>query len=120
MSNVVWINFADAWRRARPQPGAAVMVEDGFELDVERLFAEAPAMADDEAFVAAVSARTARRRRMARAIHTTALAAGGLIAVLELSQPSLRPGLADWLHRPRAPLLDAEPRLTPHPLLPAP
>ena len=92
------------------------MVEDGFELDVERLFAEAPAMADDEAFVAAVSARTARRRRMARAIHTTALAVGGLIAVLELSQPSLWQGLADWINRAGAPLVDAQLWLTPNPM----
>ena len=93
------------------------MVEDGFELEVERLFAEAPAMPDDEAFVAAVSARTARRLRMAHAIHTTALAAGGLIAVLELSQPSLWQGLADWLNRAGAPLMDARLWMTPNPTL---
>jgi hypothetical protein len=91
------------------------MVEDGFELEVERLFAEAPALGDEEAFVAAVTTRTARRRRMAQGLHTAALAVGSLIAVLELSQPSLWEGLADWLNRTGAPLVDANLWSNPNP-----
>ncbi|MDB5452739.1 MAG: hypothetical protein JWO33_1317 [Caulobacteraceae bacterium] len=92
------------------------MAEDGFEMDVQRLFAEAPAMADADAFVAGVAVRTARRRRMARALHAAAYSIGGLIAVLELSQPSLWQGLADWLNRAGAPLLDARLWTTPNPM----
>jgi hypothetical protein len=91
------------------------MAEDGFEMDVERLFAQAPAMADEAAFVAAVSARTARLRRTGRTLHLAAYSVGGLIAVLELSQPSLWQGLADWLNRAGAPLLDARLWTTPNP-----
>jgi len=92
------------------------MPEDGFEHEIEALFAHAPAFGDDERFVEAVSARTARLRRTERLVHGTAAAVGGGIALYELAQPRLWVGLYAWLDRVTAPLANPHLWTAPDPM----
>ena len=92
------------------------MPEDGFEHQIEALFAHAPAFGDDEAFAQAVCARTARLRRTERLIHGTAAAIGGGIALYELAQPRVWLGLYGWLGRITAPLADPQLWTVPDPM----
>lgn len=89
------------------------MPKDGFEHEIEGLFAQAPAFGDDEAFVQAVSARTARLRRTERLLHSAAATVGGGIAVYQLAQPSLWSGFYGWLTRTTIPLANAQLWTTP-------
>src|SRR5260221_10385602 len=63
MSNVVWINSEDAWRRAAGSTLSRVrsMAEVVFERELERMFAEALAFADADYFAARVEQRLDRR-----------------------------------------------------------
>ena len=92
------------------------MPEDGFEREIEGLFAQAHAFGDDEQFVDAVTARTARMRRTERLVHGTAAAIGGGVALYELAQPRIWLGLYAWLGRLMAPLADPQLWTAPDPM----
>lgn len=95
------------------------MAEDGFEDEIGRLFDTAPAFGDEDAFVRQVSVRTAKVSRTGDVLTTAAYAVGALVAVVQLAQPSLWLGLADWLNQTGEPLTDTQLWMTPNPLLSA-
>jgi hypothetical protein len=84
------------------------MPKDGFEHEIEGLFTQAPRFSDDEAFVQAVSARTARLRRTERLVHGAAATIGGAIAVYQLAQPGLWTGFYGWLTQTTVPLANPQ------------
>jgi hypothetical protein len=92
------------------------MLKDGFEYELEALFSQAPAFGDDERFVQAVTARTARLRRIERLVHGAAASIGGAIALYELSQPGLWTGLYNWLNKASAPLASPQVWTAPDPM----
>ena len=92
------------------------MPEDGFEHEIEALFAHAPAFGDDERFVQAVTTRTARLRRTERLVHGAAASIGGAIAIYELSRPGLWVGLFNWLSTASAPLSSPQVWTAPDPM----
>lgn len=65
---------------------APQMAEDAFETDLEAMFAQAPAFADEDAFAARIEARLANLRRTQRWVYGVAITAGALIAGLQLAQ----------------------------------
>lgn len=65
---------------------APQMPEDAFEFDLEAMFAQAPAFADEDAFATRVEARLAKLRRTQRWVYGVAITAGALIAGLQLAQ----------------------------------
>ena len=95
------------------------MPESAFETEIEQLFSQAGPSAGDEAFVHSVTARTGKLRRAGGLLPTVATAVGALVVVLELSQPSLWVGVADWLNRVGAPLADPKLWTTPNPMFSA-
>src|SRR5260370_38365345 len=62
MSNVVWINSDDAWRRAASSVSQNrwPMAEHDFEMALDRMFAEAPPFADADLFAVLVEDRMHR------------------------------------------------------------
>jgi hypothetical protein len=83
MSNVVWTNFARGSRRTAEQAtikGRHVMVNRGFDTELERLFAEsAPAAVDADRFAARVTARLDRSWTYRRILIGGLGGVGGLI-----------------------------------------
>src|ERR1700742_1821876 len=86
MSNVVWISSERDWppRRAQRRTGGLAMVEQDFERRLERLFAEAPVLADADAFARRLERRLDRGWTARRALIGVGGVAGGVIAASQL------------------------------------
>lgn len=69
------------------------MPEDSFENELERMFAQAPAFADEEMFAQRVGRRIERLQRLRRWLYGGAAAAGGLIAITQVAQWAARSGV---------------------------
>src|ERR1019366_856426 len=80
MSNVVWINSGRVSRRmVTTASGARPVPDSSFEFRLERMFAEAPALADAELFTLRVVDRLDRGWTARRLLIGVMGAAGGLI-----------------------------------------
>src|SRR5580658_2864734 len=84
MSNVVWISSSRGSAARPPRAGAASVAETLFELRVERLFAEAPSLADAEAFAERTLERISRGWLARRAVIGSMGVLGGLIGGFEV------------------------------------
>src|SRR5580704_8318976 len=81
MSNVVWIDSGDAWRRAATllRRRLTSMAERNFEVELGRMFAEAPALPDANLFALRVDERLNRGWTVRRLVIGGMGVVGGLI-----------------------------------------
>src|SRR5579871_1588033 len=81
MSNVVWIDSGDAWRRAANSARLrrTPMAERNFEVELGRMFAEAPAMGDSDFFALRVDERLRRGWTLRRTLIGGMGLAGGVV-----------------------------------------
>ena len=94
MSNVVWIDFAGAWRRILTKEyEAEAMADPGFETDLERLFDHVDPAPDAATFARAVDARLDRLIRVRRWVYGLFGGVGALVASLQLAQWDVLGGL---------------------------
>src|ERR1700728_2467574 len=85
MSNVVWISSGrDSRRTATAASGGRSVAETSFEFRLERMFAEAPSMADAELFALRVLERLDRGWTARRLVIGAMGVLGGVIGAYEI------------------------------------
>ena len=86
MSNVVWISSESAWRRRLTKMWNGSMADLDFENRLERMYAQAPAMPDSDAFARRVEGRIDRSWTVRR----WAIGAAGVAGVWSVSRWVIR------------------------------
>src|SRR5947209_8646709 len=86
MSNVVWINYGRAWRRARRKGlrSQPQMADRTFEMELGRQFADARMLADSDAFAERVCEKLNRGWTVRRLVIGSLGMAGGLIGAAQV------------------------------------